>query len=449
MSATIPFRQWFTTKTVTVIFVVVLCLFIASPAIAQLSGSGVLQVTQDQMYQTEKWFDKLWQTTFDPKNLNGDIWDYIFSTYVRMLFLLAVLFWLWRVVMPILVSNDLTSLVVGISKTMFALFLAALFLYNNGTTVRGMIYDYRIWTNNAKNGMMSIRLMQVNIKEALSDVLLSKKSNDMLTFRFQICEAMDKPSVVLPSLNRPTDPKVLAQLTSDQHKAYAYIDCMKSLERHAKLVRSAIDADCGGNSTSNCAHSKRWAKRMEAAVREASKVEYDQTVNRIVPKWDNPKNTLLTQLFGKKTADDYRAILNYVQWIFLSLMEFGFFISALAGPIFVAASIIPSRLNLIVGWVISLFTITISQFLYIAVIGAMSISLAENTTLYAGDTRFEMALGLFAPGICLAFCTGGGIAAARSFSGQSTAVVSAAASLASGVVGTLGFSLSRALDAKR
>ncbi|MGH2414779.1 MAG: hypothetical protein ACRDEA_14040, partial [Microcystaceae cyanobacterium] len=157
-----------------------------------------------------------------------------------------------------------------------------------------------------------------------------------------------------------------------------------------------------------------------------------------------------TDIFtGMIASAAYGPILSFTQWLWTNFLEMAMWLSGLFAPLFIAAAIIPGRQNMFVGWLIGFLTIGLAKLAYVVVLGIVAAQLSSQATFLPSDMRFPMALGLFAPGVSFAVVTGGGIAAAMSFRSQSVAVVGAAASVVTGAVANVGYSIARYGDRRR
>lgn len=154
-------------------------------------------------------------------------------------------------------------------------------------------------------------------------------------------------------------------------------------------------------------------------------------------------------LGGIVASSAQKTILNTIQYWTVSFMELALFIDALIAPLAISVAIIPARLNMTAGWLISFLTILIAQLANVVVVGFASLQLSQSATYSLSDIKFEFAIGLIAPLVSLSVVGGGGLFAAKTFMGANLAAVSAVSGIVSSAAGSLTMGISRAMDKRR
>lgn len=436
-------------------------LFLASPSFAQ--SADIVQGALDNMKQTEAWWDELWTTTFsnNPNGVAGtnSLSDYMFSNVVRWFLALSFLFWVVRFLLNTgqLLNLTLPGMLQSVAPFLFSFLLVNLLLANNAAVAKLIPWAMRDNINAWRNGLMDASIVDQTVRGALNDVFATKEAADAITKEAQKCSQMPQPATILPSPTRPAD---TTNLTLAQTQAYDFIDCMQKLESVAKEEQQKAQAKVCSNIpgvNQACGLLARFVDKTVQSIVSLKNTEMERVQSGpggaagVVWKYSSggAGQVLGDYLGGVGASMGFKHLLNAIQWVFISMMELGLWVDALIAPIAIATSLVPGQLNLTIAWAISFLTIGLSQITYTAVIGAMALALSQNETYFASDMRFELALGVFAPLVCTAVLTGGGISAARAFTGQSAGIAMAAVSISTGISSSIMGALSRFADSRR
>ncbi len=436
------------------IVIVVSLLLITTEVVAQVD----LPTTMNRMQEQQQWWDDLWQQTFDPNDISNNISLYTFTTVVRTILGISVLFWLYKYGQKMMGASGYVGQIMTTAEMVLPALLVILFLSNQANYSRLLAYGMRDIINSWSNGVMSQQLQGERIRTALNDQLLLQEAKNEITRQGQKCLQMPQPAVAIPSPTRPKDETQLKQLTIEQLQVYDFLECIEKLgELAAQRRRDSLNTWCG-NSNRTCAALIRYLNNIGNSITKAYQKEVDRRVkpNNIFGVFDSAIGTLspfeqgnIFEIIGTSLASaGYQKMLNFVQWMWMGFLELALWLNALFAPMFIAASIIPGQQNLFVSWIISFLTTGLAKVAYLIVIGIVAIQLSQ-TSLLAEDLRFPLALGLFAPGVSLAVVMGGGLAAASSFRSQSVGLATTAATVAAGIVSNIGFSLIRYSDKRR
>lgn len=423
------------------------CLLVVMPVHAQ----EVLQTTLTNMQESQQWWDKLWRETFEPTDLSNSISIYTFSTAVRFILAIGLIFWLFQYGQKMAESRGMAQHIFTNTQFFIPIVMVMIFLTNQGQYSRLLAYGLRDVVNSWSNGVMNMQLAGYNIRAALADQLITQDGKDMIGLQAQKCMQMPQPAAALPSITRPAaNPN--RPLTSQQNQAYDYLECIEKLGTLAEQIKQeALTKKCtiipGVRDT--CSFLRKYFDKTIASVDRVLKTEGEKfTKGDVANPFAIPLG-LRDLLIGGGASIAYKPLLNFTQWLWTSFLEMAMWLDALFAPLFIAVSIIPGRQNMFVAWLIGFLTIGLAKLAYVIVIGIVAVQLSDQTTLFSSDLRFPMALGLFAPGVSFAVVTAGGIAASMSFRSQSVAVVGAATSAVSGAFASLGYSLSRYSDKRR
>ena len=429
------------------ILAVVACLLIVVPVRAQ----DVLQSTLTNMQESEQWWDKLWKDTFDPTDFSNSISIYTFSTAVRFLLAIGLIFWLFQYGQKMADSRGMSQALSTNTQFFIPFVIVVIFLTNQGQYSRLLAYGLRDVINSWSDGVMSMQVAGYNVRTALADQLVTQDAKDVIAQQAKKCMQMPQPAVSLPSLTQPA-PNPNNPLTIQQEQAYEYLDCIKTL---ANLAEQKKEEGLTNNCSSIpgvrglCGFFNKFMDKTAASAHSVLATEGQKITRGSTPNPFAITTGLLDFYSGVGASVAYGPILSFTQSLWISLLELAMWLDALFAPLFIAISIIPGRQNMFVTWLISLLTVGLAKLAYVIVIGVVAVQLSDQTTLLGSDLRFPMALGLFGPGVSLAVIAGGGFAAAMSFRSQSVGAVGAVAGVLTSVVATVGYSLSRNSDKRR
>jgi len=429
------------------ILAVVACLLIVVPVRAQ----DVLQSTLTNMQESEQWWDKLWKDTFDPTDFSNSISIYTFSTAVRFLLAIGLIFWLFQYGQKMADSRGMSQALSTNTQFFIPFVIVVIFLTNQGQYSRLLAYGLRDVINSWSDGVMSMQVAGYNVRTALADQLVTQDAKDVIAQQAKKCMQMPQPAVSLPSLTQPA-PNPNNPLTIQQEQAYRYLDCIKTL---ANLAEQKKEEGLTNNCSSIpgvrglCGFFNKFMDKTAASAHSVLATEGQKITRGSTPNPFAITTGLLDFYSGVGASVAYGPILSFTQSLWISLLELAMWLDALFAPLFIAISIIPGRQNMFVTWLISLLTVGLAKLAYVIVIGVVAVQLSDQTTLLGSDLRFPMALGLFGPGVSLAVIAGGGIAAAMSFRSQSVSAVGAVAGVLTSVVATVGYSLFRNSDKRR
>ncbi|HEY9824232.1 MAG TPA: hypothetical protein V6D19_02205 [Stenomitos sp.] len=417
-----------------------------APAVAQ----DVMGTTLNNMEESQKWWDSLWEMTFSVGGTGNNVTSFIMVSLAKKVLLFALIFWVFLFGRAMSKDSNSPDLFHTLGNFLLPVVLVALFLTNNGAGSNMLAYGMRQVINETTNGFMNIQIANIQVRSAIADQFITKDVAQKIERRAQICLQMPHPVVQIPSRERPQNPK--PPLTTLQTQAYDYLECIDSLQKMVADEKANAEAKYCTNIpgvNNACTFFGRYINKVINSIQKIQENESNKLLFGLVPSVLKGQMNLNDIVSGIVATLIFNQILSFTQWLWVNTLELALWLSAISAPIFIALSLVPGRLNLTVSWLFSYLSIALAQTGYIAIVGAVAVMLTSSATYLTSDLRFPMALGLFAPGVSLALFTGGMWAAARSFTGQSTAVVGAVTSVASTTL--LGFStaLSRLADKRR
>ena len=502
----------------------VLVLSYCIPAMAQLD---VMTTTQGNITSIQDWWDKLWESTFNPppyqitnntpilevpalpsggsgtlpppppvfssgnapievpglppvgdagatpvnlelQNTNS-LSLYAFVNPTRFILGIGLIAWLFSFGYQIIQSKTVAQSTYNFLRLFVPVFIAVLFLANQATYSRTLAYGMRGIINSWTEGVMNLQITDISVRQALQDGLITNDAKQMLSQKYLACQAMEKPEVVIPSLERPdTSDADVPPITPAQRKVYDYLDCLDELATFAQERLDAADAErqCAGQV---CKAYKAFldiflgVSAGEALVENQKRLVEDSPDQASLEKLDKYQNILNTRKFlfdfatGKtpesaaliaSITQPNKQFLYFTQWMWVSTLEMAMFLLALFAPIFIALSVVPGKQNMFSFWLIEYLTIGLAYLAYVIVIGLVAVQLSSSNTGFLDDTFF-MSLGIFAPAVSFTVVVSGGIAAASSFKSQSVGAAAIAAGTLSSGAATIAYSMARSYDKHR
>lgn len=436
-------------------------LLFAIPASAQ-DGRDILLRTSENMMSIEAWWDQLWESTFDPPVISttavGDTGGienptnlsvYAFVNPVRFLLAIGLTFWLFNFGKKMYESKGAVMGVQVFFQLFLPVFLSILFLSNQASYSRVLAYGLRDVINSWSDGILDLEIVDVNVRSAVQDMLVTEDAKETIVQKMQTCQAMPQPEVTIPSAERPgsNGEEDALPLTTEQRQVYDYLECLEELSNFAQTQLNQADAARGCNNSACKALGKLYEVTSNAvadANRKALEGRLSLGVDYPIPDLGLSGGELLSIL-----TQPGKEFLNFTQWMSISSLEMALFLMGLFAPMFIAASLIPNRQNLFSTWLIGTITIGLAKFAYIVIIGVVAVQQVSSENLSSLDNTFFMTLGIFAPAVSFAVATVGGIAAASSYRNQSVGAVSVVGSVASSTFSTIAYSLYRNSDKNR
>jgi hypothetical protein len=428
-------------------------LFIAQIVSAQLqTQSETMNQLIIQNQEIEQWWDKVWIQTFNPGQTGGsNVTDYVFNNIVRWFLLIGIIFWIWKLIQStVRTMNNGQASMMNFLELFYPVLLTALLLANNAQFARNIGWTIRAFSQSSIVALQNARIIDISIGEATRDVFVTQMTAAHVAENVLACQQMDHPTVYLPSPTRPTDPKEIAKLSPQQNAAYEYINCVQ------KIIPFIQDAKLQGEQQActniagvrqACAFFTRFMDKTINSFIKANK-GFSQG-NAIVFDPTAHQRVMTDYLAGLTMNAANRPTLMFIQYWAISFMQMALWLDALIAPLAITVAMIPAKLNMTAAWLISMLTIAMAQIANALISGAAALQLAQSTTYFISDSRFEMALGIMAPAVAFAVIAGGGFFATKTFMSQNLAIAGSIAGVASGAATSLIMGFSRALDRKR
>jgi hypothetical protein len=386
---------------------------IQSIASAQNAQIDTLNSLIKQNQDIEKWWDSVWQQTFQPGTTGGsNLSDYMFNNIARWFILIGSFFWIWKLGMEMVGGmHQGAAIWVTLMKLFYPVVICSLLLANNAQPARDISASFRSLGQTAIQDILSTKITDITLKDAMSDMFITQTAAAAIAADVQACSALPHPNVALPSSVRPTNPTT--PLTPQQVQAYDYLHCVEALKNKVVLQQQQAQANVCTNIPgiqSSCVFLSKFLKKTGDSLVSALS---SNSANSLNP--NNVQSVLLDYLQGLAAGAAYRPVLSFIQYWTISFMEIALFIDALVAPLAISIALIPARLNFTGGWIISMLTILLAKIVNAVMVGVSALQLSQSSTYFLSDSRFDLALGILAPLCSFAVIGGGGLFAARTF----------------------------------
>jgi hypothetical protein len=405
-----------------------------------------------QNQEIDAWWDQVLKQTFNPGVATGgsNISDYIFNNIARMFLFIGCIFWVWNLGLEIAaLTSGSAAIWTSMAKLLWPVVMMSILLANNGAAARAISSTARAFGQNSIQALYQARVIDITIQDAMSDIFITQTVAAQIAEQVQACSAMPHPNVPLPSPTRPTNPTT--KLTLSQTQAYDYLHCFEGLQEFVNQQQSdAQSKTCTSlpGIKSSCTFTLNFLNKTAQSFSTA----FTKTLNNNPLGLLNPfgvQLVMMDYLQGLGTSAAYRPLLATIQYWAISFMEMALWVDALVAPLAISVAIIPARLNFTAGWLISILTIVLAQIMNAVVSGIAALQLAQSTTYFLSDTRFDFALGILAPLCAFAVIGGGGFFAARTFLSTGVTAATSVVGVASSVSTSIVSGVSRAISRKK
>jgi hypothetical protein len=434
--------------------VLIACLFVVGfhdLVYAAQDDAQTLSNLAIQNNEIDTWWEKVWVQTFRPGVATGGtgLSDYFFNNISRWFLLIGLIFWIFKLGLESYQAGG-AGLGIVFAKLFWPIVISAALLANNAQLARDLGWTARAFSQMAIQGVLSTRILDMEIGAALKDVFKTQVSAAQIAEQVQYCSAMPHPNVVLSSATRPTDPAII--LTPQQVQAYDYLECFVKVKDFAEEIKTRNEQkSCSSipGVQQSCAFLRRFLEKTTDTFGQAIS-EQNAAITSGKPIDRNFVGKIITDYIAGVTSQSAsRPVLSAIQYWTVSFMEMALFIDALIAPLAISVAIIPSRLNMTAGWLVSVLTIVMAQIVNSVMSGLAAMQLSQSGTYFLSDTRFEIALGLLAPAASLAVIGGGGFFAAKTFMTAGAAGAGAVVNLGSSIATSMMLGLSRAASRRQ
>lgn len=255
--------------------------------------------------------------------------------------------------------------------------VVVLLLSNGGQLLAGGTRAFRAVLNNSAEQVLQVTMMDVRLEEAVRGALAKGVIGVEISAQIQQCQALIGEEQV-------------ECLTAAYEQVSATVDSFKS----------------------------NWIAGAAGAVGSLTVPFFDQLLSGIEGALEAYNSSgggvgqLLPGFFGGFVGSTARAIIHALlmgfQWAFVNLIQISMLLTALMGPIALAASLLPFGGKPIFAWLTGFLALGFVQIMYNVIVGFASVIIMNANTF---DTNgFLVLIALLAPALALGLASGGGLA---------------------------------------
>ena len=349
----------------------------ASAAMAQdASGSAtsILENAVEVSRKSEEGLNELWEMTFTGSFSPGYLAVVDFAKKVMVI----PFFWLFIPITRAFVFSRYEE----IFKHVAWLVLVTMLTVNNYALMTKLSYGSRGFVNEATMDILSYQLGPVTMQDALTDVLLTEQAKDNIRFKFAECEAKE---------------------------GQEQLECFKDGAEDAK--QDIADVENSARFPGLQRLQARLSKILEATEKAAADPNTAMTDSLISFYFQSAGQALTQQLMkGFQSA-------------MMTIIDVGFYLTALLGPVAVAASLAPLQPRVLFIWGAGFIAFALMKMSYNILIGAIAtVALTIDATDF-GSTGLLIAMGVVSPLLAMAMGGWGGARLVHAMAGGASAAV--------------------------
>lgn len=348
----------------------------ASAAMAQDapgSATSILENAIEVSKNSEKGLNELWEMTFAGGYSPGYLAVMDFAQKVMVI----PFFWMFIPITQLFVFNKYEEIFRHVAWVV----LVAMLTFNNYGLITKISYGSRNFINDTTRGILTYQLGPVTMQDALTDVLLTQQAKDNIQLMFAECEAKE------------------GQEQLDCFKEGA-IDAKRALEAASEANRFAGIQRLQG----------RLAKIIEAI---------DKTKDPSVAMTD----ALLSFYFQSAGQALTQQLMKAFQSAMMTIIDVGFYLTAMLGPVAVATSLAPLTPRVLFIWGAGFIAFALMKMAYNLLIGAIATVAITIEATDFGSTGLMIAMGVLSPLLAMAIGGWGGARLVHAMTGGATAAL--------------------------
>ena len=355
-----------------------LILFIsASAATAQDapgSATSILDNAIEVSKKSEEGLNELWEMTFTGSFSPGYLAVVDFAKKVMVI----PFFWLFIPISRAFIFSRYEE----IFKHVAWLVLVTMLTASNYTLMTKVSYGSRGFVNEATMDILSYQLGPVTMQDALTDVLLTEQAKDNIRFKFAECEAKEGQ------------------------------EQLKCFEDGAKDARQEIeDID----DSSRFPGLQRLQERLRKIIETTQKATADPNTAMT--------DSLVSFYFQSAGQALTQQLMKAFQSAMMTIIDVGFYLTALLGPVAVAASLAPLQPRVLFIWGAGFIAFALMKMSYNILIGAIAtVALTIDATDF-GSTGLLIAMGVISPLLAMAMGGWGGASLVHAMAGGASAAI--------------------------
>ena len=353
----------------------------ASAGIAQDAPGGATSILEnaiDVSKSSEEGLNELWEMTFTGTYSPGYLAVMDFAKKVMVI----PFFWMLIPITQAFTFNRYEE----IFKHVAWIVLICVLTVNSYGLMTKIAYGSRNFVNDTTREILSFQLGPVSMKDALSDVLLTEEAKETIRLNFVECEAKEGE------------------------------EQLKCFEDGAKKAKDAITA--AENKTNalglNISGLKRLSERLDKIIGDinlAKDSQNDMTFGLV---------NFFFQSAGQAIAQQ---LMKGFQSAMMTIIDVGFYLTAMLAPIAVAASLAPLQPRIIFIWGAGFIAFALMKMSYNILIGAIAtVALTIDATNF-GSTGLLIAMGVISPLLAMAMGGWGGARLVHAMAGGASAAI--------------------------
>ncbi|PZO10341.1 MAG: hypothetical protein DCF25_20660 [Leptolyngbya foveolarum] len=322
---------------------------------------------------SEQGLNNLWEITFTGNYSPGYLAVMDFAKKIMVI----PFFWLLIPITQAFTFNRYEE----IFKHVAWLVLICVLTVNNYGLITKIAYGSRNFVNDTTKEILSYQLGQVTMQDALTDVLLTEGAKDEIRVNFTDCEAKEGEE---------------------------QLKCFQDGAKEANNALAKVDE------TTNFQGIKRLRERLRKIV---SVIDSDEDPSTAMA------NSLVSFFFQSAGQAIAQQLMKGFQSAMMTIIDVGFYLTAMLSPIAVAASLAPLQPRVIFIWASGFIAFALMKMSYNILIGAIAtVALTVDATDF-GSTGLLIAMGVISPLLAMAMGGWGGARLVHEMAGGASAAV--------------------------
>lgn len=342
------------------------------------SATSILENAIDVSKSSEEGLNELWEMTFTGAYSPGYLAVMDFAKKVMVI----PFFWMIIPITRAFTFNRYEE----IFRHVAWIVLICVLTVNSYGLITKIAYGSRNFVNDTTREILSFQLGPVTMKDALSDVLLTEEAKETIRLNFVECEAKEGE------------------------------EQLKCFEDGAKTAREEItEAEKRTNKLGlNISGFKRLQERLDKIIGDINLAKDSQ----------NDMTFGLVNFFFQSTGQAIaQQLMKGFQSAMMTIIDVGFYLTAMLAPIAVAASLAPLQPRIIFIWGAGFIAFALMKMGYNILIGAIAtVALTIDATNF-GSTGLLIAMGVISPLLAMAMGGWGGARLVHAMAGGASAAI--------------------------
>ncbi|MEM9004503.1 MAG: hypothetical protein AAGE59_13385 [Cyanobacteria bacterium P01_F01_bin.86] len=345
---------------------------------------GILESAIEISKNSEQGLDELWNMTFTGSYSPAYIATMDFARKVMVI----PFFWLLIPISKAFIFNRYEEMFKQVAWLVLVMMLVA----NNFALTSKISYGARGFINDSTRGILEQQLGPITMQEALQDAVLTEAARDIIRTKLAECEAKE------------------AQLQ---------YDCYQNGAERAKEEIDKLDGPNFAGLNKALSGVRNLGNRLNEII-EATKNPLETPLNPL----DSPLGILHNFLYQSAGQALAQQLMKGFQNAMVTLMDVGFFLTAMLGPVAVAATLAPLTPRIIMIWGTAMLSFGMMKMSYNILIGAIaSVALVANAGEF-GSIGLLMAMAVVSPVLAMAMSAWGGTRIVQAMVGAATTTIS-------------------------